>query len=162
MSHTVITQRENGSRRVALELPTESHVEQTHVGSTNINAIVRKYRKTGELPPPRDGGEVYGDFAFAEDYHTAQNRLKEAEEQFMEMPSDLRTHFQNDPGLFFEFVNNPDNLEECRELGLLPKAEKTPPEGPTTEKLPLETIQPLPAAPSPAPAPAPLPGPVPG
>lgn len=119
-----ITKRANGSRRVSLSLPTESHVEQTHVGSTNINAIMRKYRKTGELPPPREGGKLYGDFGAAEDYHTTQNRLIEANAQFMDMPSHLRTRFDNDAGLFFQFVNDPDNLEEAQEMGLIASDEK--------------------------------------
>lgn len=136
--HEIITKRADGSRRVSLHLPTDSHVEQTHVGSTNINAIMRKYRRTGELPQPRNGGQLYGDFAMAEDFHTAQNRLVEAEEQFMALPSDLRGHFRNDPGLFFEYVNNPDNLEECQNLGLIALEEEKVPRGPSGQRVPQE------------------------
>lgn len=124
MSH-LITHRKSGSRRVQSDLDPVTMTEQHHVGETNINSIMRKYRKTGELPTP-PSGNVYGDFVNAQDFHNTQNRLIEANDQFMEMPSDLRTRFDNDAGKFFGFVNDPQNLEECRKIGLIGPEPKVP------------------------------------
>jgi len=146
-----ITPRDNGSRRVQSHLPSESTVEQAHAGSTNINAIMRKYRKTGQLPMTTPSEGLYGDFAFAADFHEAQNRVLDAEHQFQGMPSEIRKRFNNDAGLFFQFCNDDDNLEEARELGLVPPE----PEDPAKAEQPAPDAS-KPVEPFPAPADEPL------
>jgi len=46
---------------------------------------------------------------------------------FEELPSTIRAQFENNPEKFLEFVQNPDNLDKMRELGLA-KAPQSPPE----------------------------------
>ncbi len=122
---TIITKRKSGSRRVQLELDVESKVEQHHEGSSDINAIIRKAEKVGRLPDPVLPG-VYGDFSSAEDYHETQNRVIAAGDMFDALPADLRMEFGNDAGVMLEFVNNPDNVEEARKMGLVPPEEREP------------------------------------
>lgn len=149
----VTNRKTNGSRRVQIFLPSESTVEQAHAGATNINAIMAKYRKTGQMPMAAPVHGLYGDFAIADDYHATQNRLIEAEQLFMSMPSEIRKRFANNAGQFFEFCNDPGNLEEAVGLGLIPKPVIEPPE---------EPVAPKPApGPSPAPVPAAAPAPPP-
>lgn len=123
----ITTTRKNGSRRVQIETSRESNVEQAHAGATDINAIVRKYLKTGEMAQNGAGG--YGDFTGAEDFHSTQNRIIAANEHFMALPSDLRSRFDNDPGQFLTFMNDDSNTEEAIELGLIhdPKIKPDPP-----------------------------------
>jgi len=151
----IITVRANGMRRVQLELEKDSHVEQSHVGSTNINAIMRRYRKTGEFPPAALEA-AYGDFSGATDYHDAQNRILGAASAFMELPSEIRTRFGNDPGQLLDFMSDDGNLEEARVLGLVspePEGEvlapddASAPEGApaASEKPPAGEVKPKPA-----------------
>lgn len=127
---TIIKRETNGSRRVSFTSDEASLTEQTHANAANINSIMKKFNRTGVLPNPVSEG-VYGDFSTATDYHDAQNRILQAESQFMDLPSHVRTRFDNDPGKLFEFVNDPDNAEEGREMGLLPPLpRKDPPEPP--------------------------------
>jgi len=37
----------------------------------------------------------------------------------MTIPSDIRKKFDNDPGKFYEFVSNPDNKEELKQMGFI-------------------------------------------
>lgn len=122
---TIIQKRKNGSRRVSLKLDTKSHVEQHHRDAININTIMRKYRQTGTLPnAPADG--IYGNFATTDDYHSTQDKLLAAQDMFMNLPSDVRSKFDNDAGHFFGFVNDPENLSEAQEMGLIQRDAPSP------------------------------------
>ncbi len=117
------SRKTNGSRRVRFQGDTDTRVEQAHAGELDINAIVRKYQKTGVLPTNALG--KYGDFSGVEDFHASQDRILSAHSEFLELPPDLRFRFNNDPGELMEFMNDPSNLEEARELGLAaPAAEE--------------------------------------
>lgn len=127
MGHT-ISQRDNGSRRVQFFSDDPGRTEQAHENDTNINKIMAKYVKTGEFPHTARGPGQYGDFASHADFHAAQNQILDARAQFMSIPAEIRREFDNDPGAFLDFINNPDNDEQAREMGLL---EPKPPEPPS-------------------------------
>ncbi len=140
---TIVTERGNGSKRIALELSSESNVEQSHVNECNINDIIARYNKSG-LFPQRSGTPTYGDFTGATDFHDAQNRIVEAKNQFMELPADIRALFDNDPGQLLEFVLDADNKAEAVELGLLPKDASEPEPEPVPEPEPGPVPEPIP------------------
>lgn len=91
---------------------------------TDINFIVKKFGLTGQFKPPARLPS-YGDFTGVEDFHSAMNAIRTAEEGFMDLPSNIRTRFGNDPQLYLEFVTNPENKEEMYKMGL---AKRPPPE----------------------------------
>jgi phage internal scaffolding protein len=86
----------------------------------DINNILRQFNITGQLPQnpltPR-----YGDFSNVVDYHTALNAVIAAENEFDGLPAQIRARFENDPAQLIEFLENPDNLNEAIELGLVNK-----------------------------------------
>ena len=61
---------------------------------------------------------IYADFSGITDLSDALHQIKEAQEEFLNVPSEIREKFQNDAGQFFKFASNPDNLGELREMGL--------------------------------------------
>lgn len=81
----------------------------------NVNYFIKRYHQTGEIPNFK-GTLQYGDFTHVGSYQDALNRVIEAKEKFMEFPSRIREQFNNDPNQFFNWVNNPDNNEEIKEL----------------------------------------------
>ena len=104
-----------------------------------------KYEKTGLLAHVNRHKGNYGDFMQATDYHSAMNQIIAAGEAFMTVPASIRARCENDPGKFLEFVQNPDNEAEMRELGLLPARLVQDP----------DTLDPAPDPPTePAPTPA--------
>ena len=48
-----------------------------------------------------------------------------ANSMFQDLPSSIRNQFQNDPGQFLDFVQDPENLEEMREMGLANQSSET-------------------------------------
>ncbi len=137
-------------KRVTSDPVGESRTKQSFKAETDINNILRQSDK-GLLVTHLNAHEgSYGDFINAPDYHTALNRIHAADTAFMEIPAQIRARFNNDPAQFLDFVQEPDNLEEMREMGLAPaKRQQTPiltePTSPGQED----------ADPAPDPAPAP-------
>lgn len=117
----------------------------------NINAIIKRWRSTGELVHVRRGQAMYGDFTDAPDYRQAVEKVMEAEEQFMKLPSAVRNLCKNDPALFMEALGNEEQLELLEKAGLVidrPAVEKGP-------ESPQPIPDPTPPVPEPEPAPAP-------
>lgn len=121
---SILTERENGTRRLVHDFSDEkSMTEQSHKKKCDINNIMKKYRQTGELPLSSKT-PMYGDFSSGETYHEACNLIIEAKEDFMKLPSEIRKRFGNDPGKLVDFLNDPNNLEEAMDLGIIEKMDK--------------------------------------
>jgi len=122
----ILTERPNGLLRVQYELEDAGLVEQSHRDTCDINSMVARARRGTFVPPTNRG--VYGDFTNVPDYQTARNRLLEVEATFFALPSELREKFNNDPGKVLEFLDNPENQEECYNLGLIDRPKPNIPE----------------------------------
>ena len=122
---TKITKRKNGSRRVQFTSDEKTKTEQHHKSEVNINNILERYRRTGTAPMAA-GRPMYGDFTNALDFQETKDRIIAANRQFMELPSDIRDMFDNDPGQLLDFVADADNKAEAIEMGLIPKDEPEP------------------------------------
>lgn len=110
---------------VCLEGPF-GRTQQSSKEECDINTIVRNFGLTGELPQNVRMPES-GDFVDAvTDYQTALNMVMEAEARFMEFPAEVRKRFNHDPGKLMEFVEDPNNLDEARKLGLAVPAKVAP------------------------------------
>lgn len=104
--------------RVQLTCLDKSRTKQSFEGETNINNIMRKYEKTGLIEHLNTHRGDYGNFLGYEDYHASLNRIRAAGESFMSLPPRIRTKFDNDPGKFMSFAQDPANLDELVEMGL--------------------------------------------
>lgn len=97
-------------------------VQQSFKKEADINTIVNKYLKTGFLVNPaivRTREAMCGDFSSVDDYHTAQIKLVNANKNFMALPVELRTRFNNDPAELIAFLSDVKNEDEAIKLGLL-------------------------------------------
>lgn len=103
----------------------------------DINHILKQFNITGQLPQnplsPR-----YGDFTGISDYHTALNRVIAIDDEFMQLPANIRARFENDPEQLIAFLDDENNRKEAEDLGLVVKttakdegkpSENTSPEG---------------------------------
>lgn len=106
----------------------------------NINKIMSRANRTGQIPF-EDKERTFADVSDIGDYRESLEKIKNADAEFMELPSDVRSRFSNDPGQLIDFIKDPKNIDEARELGLarMPKIE------PPIEKLPVEKPAPEPA-----------------
>lgn len=98
----------------------DSMTVQADAVDADINVIMDKYARTGQLPPIKRLPS-YGDFDGITDYREAIHAVRDAEELFMQLPAKVRSRFENDPGQFLEFCDTPANRLELAELGLLTK-----------------------------------------
>lgn len=110
--------RDEASDASGLTCEDESLAIQSAAEESDINTIVRRFGLTGELPSdvaiPRTG-----DFTNVPDFHTAMNLVRQAQEEFLRVPAEVRARFGNDPQAFMAFVEDDSNREEARRLGLL-------------------------------------------
>lgn len=118
--------RDFASEASGLHCTDPSLTQQQFKDETDINEIVRRFGLTGELP---------GDFNMPQsadlvdaitDYHTALNTIREADEEFMSMPPELRARFDNDPGKLIAFLEDGGNREEAVKLGLVKAPDPVP------------------------------------
>jgi len=103
-------------RRTVINGPSRTH--QSFKEESNINTIMKKFAKTGQLPEMINREPRYGDFIDAPDYLTAMNAVAHANEQFANLSAATRKRFSNDPAEFLEFATNPENGDEMIRLGL--------------------------------------------
>jgi len=100
-----------------LECKDPTKTQQHQAEETDINYIVNRYMRTGELPnrplPP-----MQGDFTDAPDMQRAMDLVVEARNAFMQQPADVRSRFNNNPVEFVNFCSNEKNRDEMRRLGL--------------------------------------------
>ena len=113
-----IIRHENGHVKVITINNDPTLTQQQFKEPTDINAIMRKYRATGELPnfTPKKG--VYGDFSNSKTYQESLHAIMDANKSFMTLPSDVRKRFSNDPEELFKFLSDKNNDEEAIKLGL--------------------------------------------
>jgi len=100
-----------------------SMTQQQFLEESKTTNIIARYRRTGQIPM-RNGAPFYGDFTGADDFHSAQNRLAEANQMFMLIPAEIRDRFDNDPGKLIEFLSKEENRKEAEEIGLIPPKKK--------------------------------------
>lgn len=131
--------------RVAIKFPTAGGAKQSFKNECDINQIMAKYEKTGLVTHLAKHGGSYG-FAPAVDFRQALELVSKSETIFADLPSQVRKRFQNDPGEFLVFCENPDNRSEMALLGLL-SSEATSTESPPAQ--PSDSAS-APQAPNPA------------
>lgn len=135
--------------RVHPEPGGKSLTKQAHKDEVDINQILRKHERGLIVDHLNQHQGSYGNFIDAPDYHTALNRINDANAAFMTIPADIRARFHNDAAEFLDFVQDPSNLDEMREMGLAPK--QRPEDVPTP---PTVEPDPTPAEDTPTPTPA--------
>lgn len=93
---------------------TQQHFES----ECNINNIVQKYTQDDIIQSALLAQLIYSDFDSQDDYASMLQRVKDAEENFNQLPVSIRNRFENDPGKLIKFVEDPRNRAEGEKLGI--------------------------------------------
>ena len=104
--------------RCFFETSGESMTQQHFQEETEINNILRSHDRNGVIQHIHKGNAIYADFSNITDLSDALHQIKEAQSEFLNIPSKIREQFQNDAGQFFKFASDPNNLDQLREMGL--------------------------------------------
>lgn len=101
-----------------------SLTQQEFKETCDINNILAKFavqaQALGVEPSqlmPQDQGS-YGDFSNLDDFQTAQNKIAFLNDQFSNLPSDVRRKFGDDLNNFMSAISDPNRIDELGELGV--------------------------------------------
>lgn len=94
----------------------DSMVQEQFAYDCDINNIVAGM--TSPMPMRQPVSDEVKKFS-PDMYEQALLTKAKAENAFMELPSNVRTFFENDPKNMLEFISKPENQEKCIELGLM-------------------------------------------
>lgn len=108
-----------------VSFPIPSHVQQCDKDSTDINKIIARYGEqcvcqacaaNARQPISEDVAALS-----SEDFNTMMQKMASLNNQFNELPADVRKKFGHNPANMLEFMQNPANKEEAVKLGLISK-----------------------------------------
>ncbi len=127
--------------------PGKHMAKQAFKDECDINRVLDRAKHGASMKHLLNHQGTYGDFSdFDENtYNSMLNQIADAKTVFNDLPAELRSEFGNNPGRFFEFVNDPANVDQLDEI--FPSLQ-----APGRQLTP--TPQPVPV-PEPAPEPAP-------
>jgi hypothetical protein len=102
-------------------------VEQSHKDEVDINKIVKRHgvdliAKTAML----QSNEFQFDDVTGNDFQEAMFKITKAQTTFDQLPSKLRSKFNNSVAEYLDFVQNPDNRDQMIEMGLMNKPAPEP------------------------------------
>ncbi len=104
--------------RVQIDLGGESRTHQSFKDECDINVVMRRWAKSGQLPPTNTTPPTYGDFTNATDYLTSQVTVMDAIADFERLPSAVRKECENDPAKFLAMVQEEGDLQKLVDAGL--------------------------------------------
>lgn len=95
-----------------------SKTDQSFKDIVDVNAQLRRAHEKGLLRHAKKYEGEYDDFPDF-DFQTAQFQLARAKSMFEALPSNVRNKFENDPAKFLKWANDPANVGEMKEMGIL-------------------------------------------
>lgn len=104
-------------RRVLSPCGKKSMTAQEFKDECSIDGIVRRYGILGQ-PVPQSFG-TGADVSALGDFADVMQRITDAKERFMDLPSDLRARFGHSPEAFYSWLCDKGNFDEAVKLGLL-------------------------------------------
>ncbi len=91
----------------------DGRTKQSHRDETDIVKIMARFDKTGTISHLEKHEGVYADFSDF-DFHEQTRKLTRGREIFDDLPAELRKEFGQSPAAFFEYVNDPKNIDDLK------------------------------------------------
>lgn len=104
--------------RLVQSFPGPSMTKQAFKDECDVNMIMKKFERTGMVAHLAQYQGSYADVSAGLDFQASLDMVQRAHDAFMTLPAKVRKRFENDPGAFLDFVNDPANEKEMIELGL--------------------------------------------
>lgn len=113
------------SVETGLSCPEPTLTKQEFAEQCDPNFVIQQHLRGIDIPASALQ-PFYGDFTGVPDYHTALNIVTEAKASFDALDARIRSRFDNDPGKFLAFVNDPANEQSLIEMGFALPRESEP------------------------------------
>lgn len=107
-----------GRNRVQTKISGETRTKGSFAAECDVNNIMKKYLRTGNLPNTNPIPPQYADVSELVDYRAALDLVQAANDSFNSLPSKVRARFGNDPHQMIEFLSDVTNDDEAVRLGL--------------------------------------------
>lgn len=102
----------------------ETKADQSFKKSVDINRIMERYTKTGNIEHARNYEGQYADVSEI-DFQRSLEIVSSVRSMFHDLPAATRARFEHNAGKFLAFVQDPQNAETLRSLGLNREAVET-------------------------------------
>lgn len=120
-----------------------SRTKQSARKQTDINALVEKYKRTGQFAHTNKRAPFYGDVSGMLSYQDALGVVIKARETFEALPVRVRERFDYDPAKMVAFFSDPANLPEAIAKGwAVPRPSPEPQAVPKDSSAPSGASQP--------------------
>lgn len=96
----------------------KSLTRQSEARQTDINFIMAQYEKNGTLPISQVEG-MFEDVSEVGSYREMLDAVRVADEAFMSLPAKVRSHFDNNPALLLDAMNDESRRQELVDLGVI-------------------------------------------
>lgn len=100
-----------------------SMTRQADAAECDINNIMKRYEKTGILPPYTSPG-FFADVSDMGDFHAVMDTVAKTRAIFEQFPAEFRASFGNDVAEFVNWATDPANAGELKSL--IDEAPKAP------------------------------------
>lgn len=97
----------------------------------DINNIVDRIARTGMVEHVSDRQPFFADYGEVIDFTSAMYAVTSAQQAFEQLPSRIRDAFNNDAAQLLEALQDPQQEDRLRELGVLELLPEEAPEEPT-------------------------------
>lgn len=114
--------------------PGVSKTQQEFKEEADITNIIHKYSRTKILGTGLGTRKPRFMDVTGLDYREMETKVAGAIETFQELPSEIRTKFQNRVDLLLDFIGKDENHAEAIKLGIIPEPEEIKPEKPILVK----------------------------
>lgn len=115
--------------RLSVRFDDPSLTQQQFKNETDVNYILKHFQEAPRLTAPGSSAPrapMWGAFDELPDLKEAHALLQQAGDDFMTLPSDVRSRFGNNPLELLAFVSDAKNREEAVKLGLIEKSKPVP------------------------------------
>ncbi|AXH77925.1 MAG: internal scaffolding protein [Microviridae sp.] len=111
----------------------ENLTEQSHEADCNVNTVVARFQKTGDLSLIQKSKGMFMDLSLMpQSYQECLDYVSSVDDLFQALPATVRREYDNSPSNFMRAaVNDPDKVYRHAEQVLSPVVPKVVPEAPS-------------------------------
>ena len=110
--------------KAGIKFTEPTRTKQDFKNDCDVNEIMRRFNATGIVSHVSEMQPVYGDVRNFDDYAKNLAYVRQADDAFAALPSNVRAELDNNPANLVSFIQNPANRDRCIELGIFNKPVK--------------------------------------
>lgn len=108
-----------GRERVQTEFLDESLTVQSDAQAADIREILKQYKEVGIVENLNDAEAMFADISEFTDFADAMRHAKDAEREFMKLPSKVREMFGHDVAVWLDTAHDQEKRDALVEAGII-------------------------------------------